>query len=128
VQLVWGWSPAQAALGNLPQVVVMIAIDPFVEKFVDKLGTHRAGVLGASSFVAGLLIYGVLGRQDYPWIAIALALTAGGMRVVATTAGVHTFENAVTTATPALTALCAALIGWAALRSAEIPAPAPTGE
>ncbi|WP_436533473.1 MFS transporter [Actinoplanes sp. HUAS TT8] len=177
LQLVWGWSPAQAALGNLPQVVVLIAIGPFVEKIVDKLGTRLAAVLGASSFLAGLLIYGVLGRQNYVWIAIALALTAAGMRVVATIAGVtvmrglpedqtaigaamsdtsqevassvgmavtgtivaaalggtligvgataagiHTFENAVTTATLVLTALCAALILWAARRAAKAPA------
>jgi MFS family permease len=183
LQLVWGWSPAQAALGNLPQVVVMLAIGPFVEKFVDKLGTHRAGVLGASSFLTGLLIYGVLGRQGYVWIAIALALTAAGMRVVATIAGVtvirglpedqtsigaamsdtsqevassvgmavtgtivaaalggslvnvgataagiHTFENAATTSTLALTALCAGLILWAARRSAKVPAQTPSGE
>ncbi|GLY02913.1 MFS transporter [Actinoplanes sp. NBRC 101535] len=183
LQLVWGWSPAQAALGNLPQVVVMLAIGPFVEKIVDTLGTHRAGILGASSFLTGMLIYGLLGRQGYVWIAIALALTAAGMRIVATIAGVtvmrglpedqtsigaamsdtsqevagsvgtavtgtivaaalggtlitvgataagiHTFENAVTTATLTLTALCAALIGWAALRSAEIPVTAPSGE
>lgn len=88
LQLVWGWSAAQAALGNLPQVVVLIAVGPFVEQFVDRLGTHRAAVLGASSFLSGLLIYGVLGRQHYAWIAIALALTAAGMRIVATIAGV----------------------------------------
>ncbi|SDS43053.1 MFS transporter [Actinoplanes derwentensis] len=174
LQLVWGWSPAQAALGNLPQVIVLLAVGPFVEKFVDRLGTHRAGVLGACSFLAGLLVYGVLGHLHYGWIAIALALTAAGMRVVATIAGVtvmrglpedqttigaamsdtsqevassvgmavtgtivaaalggslitagatatgaHTFEHAVTTATLILTALCAALIFWAARRSAE---------
>ncbi|MEV6350449.1 MFS transporter [Actinoplanes sp. NPDC051851] len=174
LQLVWGWSPAEAALGNLPQVVVMLAVGPFVEKFVDRLGTHRAAVVGATAVIAGLLIYGLLGRYDYVWIAIALALTAGGMRVVATIAGVtvmrglpedqtsvgaamsdtsqevassvgmaitgtivaaaiggslsavgssaagiHSFENAVTTATLVCTALCAALIVWAARRSAK---------
>jgi MFS family permease len=82
LQLVWGWSPAEAALGSLPQIIVMLAIGPFVEKFVDKLGAHRAGPLGATAVVAGLLIYGLLGRQGYPWIAIALALAAAGMRVV----------------------------------------------
>ncbi|HWS36588.1 MAG TPA: MFS transporter [Actinoplanes sp.] len=176
LQLVWGWSPAQAALGNLPQVVVLLAVGPFVERFVDRLGTHRAAVAGAMSFLAGLLIYGVLGHLGYVWIAVALALTAAGMRVVATIAGVtvmrglpedqttigaamsdtsqevassvgmavtgtvvaaalggslvavgataasaHTFEHAVTTATLALTALCAILIVWAARRSAHVP-------
>jgi MFS family permease len=176
LQLVWGWSPAQAALGNLPQVVVMLAIGPFVEKIVDKLGSHRAGAIGAASVVGGLLVYALLGRYDYGWIAVALALTAAGMRVVATiagvtvirglpedqtstgaalsdtssevagsvgtaitgtivaatvagslsgigqsAAGVHSFENAVTGSTLVLTAICAALVTWAARRAARGP-------
>jgi MFS family permease len=176
MQLVWGWSPAQAALGNLPQIVVMLAIGPFVEKIVDRLGTHRAGAIGAAAVVGGLLVYALLGRYDYGWIAVALALTAAGMRVVSTIAGVtvvrglpedqtstgaalsdtssevassigtavtgtivavmvagslssigqsaagtHSFENAVTMATLALTAVCAALVTWAARRTARVP-------
>jgi MFS family permease len=172
LQLVWGWSATEAALGNLPQVVVMLAIGPFVEKIVDRLGTHRAGAIGASSVIGGLLLYALLGRYDYVWIAIALALTAAGMRVVSTIAGVtvmrglpedqtsigaalsdtsqevassigtavtgtvvaatlagtlagighsaagtHSFENAITVSTLALTAVCAALILWAARRT-----------
>ncbi|MET7402647.1 MFS transporter [Dactylosporangium sp. NPDC005572] len=171
LQLAWGWSPAAAALGNLPQVVVMLAIGPFVERIVERLGTHRAAVVGGSAVVAGLLVYGLLGRYGYVWIAVALALTAAGMRVVLTIAGVtvvrglpedqtatgaalsdtsqevassvglavagtivaaaltgslsdiggsaaatHTFENAVTLATLALTAVCAVLVVWAARR------------
>ncbi|MEU4238301.1 MFS transporter [Actinoplanes sp. NPDC026619] len=82
LQLVWGWSPAEAALGNLPQIVTMIAIGPFVEKLVDKLGTHRAGPLGATAVIAGLLVYALLGRYHYAWIAVALVLASAGMRVV----------------------------------------------
>ncbi|MDG6110359.1 MFS transporter [Dactylosporangium aurantiacum] len=82
LQLVWGWSPAQAALGSLPQIVTMIAIGPFVERFVTRIGAHRAGPLGAGAVVAGLLIYALLGRHHYAWIAAALVLTAAGMRVV----------------------------------------------
>ena len=66
----------------------MIAIGPFVERIVTRLGTHRAAAAGGSAVVAGLLGYGLLGRYDYGWIAVALALTAAGMRVVATIAGV----------------------------------------
>ncbi|MFC4068288.1 MFS transporter [Actinoplanes subglobosus] len=172
LQLVWGWSPAQAALGNLPQIIVMLAIGPFVEKIVTRLGTQRAARIGAAAVITGLLVYALLGRYDYAWIAVALALTAGGMRIVATIAGVtvmrglpedqtstgaalsdtsqevassigmavtgtivaaaltgsladitsgtasaHAFENAVTTATLALTAVCAALVTWAARRA-----------
>ena len=82
LQLVWGWSPAQAALGNLPQVVTMLAVGPFVEKLVDRIGAHRAGPLGSAAVVAGLLMYALLGCYDYVWIAVALTLTAAGMRVV----------------------------------------------
>ncbi|AEV85781.1 multidrug transporter [Actinoplanes sp. SE50] len=174
LQVVWGWSPAEAALGNLPQVAVMLAIGPFVEKIVDRLTTRIAAPLGAGAVIGGLLIYALLGRYDYVWIAIALALTAAGMRVVATIAGVtvmrglpedqtstgaalsdtsqevagsigmavigtivaaavsgsltgvdtspaaaHTFENAVTVSTLALTAICTMLVVWAARRAAK---------
>jgi hypothetical protein len=37
-------------------------------------------------------------------------------------AGTHSFENAVTTATLALTAVCAALVTWAARRTARVSA------
>jgi len=173
LQLVWGWSPAEAALGNLPQIVVMLAVGPFVEKFVDRLGAHRAGPIGAAAVIAGLLLFGLAGRYGYLWIAIALAVTAAGMRVVmiiaavtvmrglpedrtstgaalndtsqevATSIGMavtgtivaaaltgplagigsggattHSFENAVTTATLALTAVCTLLVLWAVRRGA----------
>jgi MFS family permease len=82
LQLVWGWSPARAALGALPQVVALIAIGPFVPKFVERVGALRAGPLGAGTLVTGLLIYAFLGRDGYPWVAVALVLAASGMRVV----------------------------------------------
>ncbi|GAA2648077.1 MFS transporter [Paractinoplanes durhamensis] len=171
LQLVWGWSPAQAALGSLPQIIVMIAIGPFVEKIVERLGAHRAGVIGSAAAIGGLLTYALLGRYQYVWVAVALALTAAGMRVVMVIAAItvmrglpedqtsmgaalndtsqevagsigmavtgtivaaaisgsvtgiaadpHAFENAVTTATLALTAVCAALVVWAARRSSS---------
>ncbi|GAA2394192.1 hypothetical protein [Dactylosporangium salmoneum] len=176
LQLVWGWSPAEAALGNLPQVVTMLAVGPFVEKFVERFGTGRAGPIGAAAVIAGLVLYAILGRYHYVWIAVALALAAAGMRVVmiiasitvmrglpqdqtstgaalidtsqevatsigmavvgtivaaaltgslstvgASAAGARTFENAVTVATLALTAVCTALVAWAARRSAKAP-------
>ncbi|GIM90594.1 MFS transporter [Paractinoplanes toevensis] len=179
LQLVWGWSPAQAALGSLPQIITMIAIGPFVEKFVGKLGTHRAGPIGAAAVIAGLLIYALLGRYQYTWIAIALVLASAGMRVIMilatvtvmrglpedltstgaalndtgtevassiglavtgtivaaaltgpltdigrSAAGAHAFENAITTATLALTAVCAALVVWAARRASRGAGPA----
>ena len=82
LQLVWGWSPVEAALGNLPQIITMLALGPFVEKIADRLGTHRAGLFGAAAVVAGLLLYAILGRSQYVWIAVALVLVSAGMRVV----------------------------------------------
>jgi hypothetical protein len=141
---------------------------------VDKLGTQRAGPIGAAAVIAGLLLYALLGRYHYTGIAIALVLTAAGMRVVGIIAsvtvmrglpedrtsigaaltdtsqevassiglavtgtivaatlagsltdighsatGAHSFENAITTATLVLTAVCAVLVTWAARRSIE---------
>ncbi|PWJ54238.1 Major Facilitator Superfamily protein [Quadrisphaera granulorum] len=172
-QLVWGWSPAQAALANLPQVLTMIAVGPLVERVVAKVGLLRAGPLGASAVVAGLLVYGLLGRHAYLWVALALMLTAAGMRLVMITAAINVmrglppertslgaalndtsqevassiglavtgtvvtasltgplmsvgssaasataFEDAVTTATLALTGACVLLVAWAARQAA----------
>jgi hypothetical protein len=66
----------------LPQVVVMIAIGPFVERIVEKLGTHRAATVSAPALVTGLLVYGLLGRRAYVWIAIALVLTGARAALV----------------------------------------------
>lgn len=93
LQLVWGWAPALAALGNLPQVITMITIGPVVEKIVKRVGMNRAGPLGATAVIAGLLIYALLGRYHYVWIAAALILTAAGMRVVMITAAVNVMRG-----------------------------------
>ncbi|VEG51385.1 integral membrane transport protein [Mycolicibacterium aurum] len=82
LQLDWGWSPALAAIGMLPQVVVLVAGSVFVGPFVDWVGPGRAAWLSASAVVAGLAVYGSLGRIGYPWVALALVLVAAGMRVV----------------------------------------------
>ncbi|GGM33765.1 MFS transporter [Dactylosporangium sucinum] len=50
---------------------------------------------------------------------VAAALTGSLANVGASAAGVRTFENAVTVATLALTVVCAALVAWAARRSAK---------
>lgn len=88
LQLVWGWSPAHAALGSLPQIVTMMAMGPFVETFVDRFGVQRAGLAGAAAVIAGLLLYAVGGRHGYIWIAAALVLASAGMRVVMVIASV----------------------------------------
>lgn len=88
LQLEWGWSPALAAVGMLPQVTVLVASGPFVGRFVDRAGLDRAAFLSAGAVVAGLAVYAVLGRLGYGWVALALVLVALGMRVVGTVAGV----------------------------------------
>jgi MFS family permease len=172
LQLDWGWSPARAAVGMLPQVIVLVAAGPFVNRFVEWAGLDRAAWLSSGAVVAGLAVYGVLGRFGYVWVAVALVLVAAAIRVVGAVAGVNVlrglpknrtsmgaalvdtasevtsgagiavtgtilavvftgtiatpdwstrqtaqFQDAVTLAGLVLTAVAAALVGWAILRS-----------
>jgi MFS family permease len=59
LQLAWGWPPALAALGMLPQVIVLIAGGAFVTPFVERVGLNRAAWLSAVAVVCGLAIYGL---------------------------------------------------------------------
>ncbi|MEV4709336.1 MFS transporter [Actinoplanes sp. NPDC049316] len=93
LQLDWGWTPALAALGMLPQVVVLIAGGAFISPFVRRVGLERAGWLSAAAVVAGLAVYGLLGRFGYGWVALALVLVAAGMRVVGVVAGVNVLRG-----------------------------------
>lgn len=93
LQLDWGWSPALAAIGMLPQVVVLVAGSVFVGPFVDWVGPGRAAWLSASAVVAGLAVYGLLGRIGYPWVALALVLVAAGMRVVGVVAALSVLRG-----------------------------------
>ncbi len=82
LQLAWGWPPALAALGSLPQVLTMILIGPFVDTVIRRVGMESAGRLGAGAVVAGLVLYAAVGHVHYVWIAASLVLVAAGMRVV----------------------------------------------
>jgi MFS family permease len=93
LQLAWGWPPALAALGMLPQVAVLLAAGPFVSRFVQRVGLDRAAWLSATAVVAGLAVYALLGRFGYGWIAAALALEAAGMRVIGVVAGVNVLRG-----------------------------------
>ncbi|ADP81859.1 MFS transporter [Pseudofrankia inefficax] len=93
LQLAWGWSPALAAVGMFPLVITMIVIGPFVDRIVDGLGAGRSTTLGATAVVAGLAIYGLLGRSGYGWIAVALVLVSAGMRVVMITSAVNVLRG-----------------------------------
>ena len=93
LQLDWGWSPALAAIGMLPQVIVLLAAGPFVNRFVDRVGLDRAAWLSATAVVTGLAVYAALGRSGYVWVATALVLVAAGIRVVGVVAGVNVLRG-----------------------------------
>lgn len=92
-QLDWGWTPALAAIGMLPQVVVLLAAGPFVNPFVQRVGIHRAAWLSAAAVVSGLAVYGLLGRHGYVWVASALVLVAAGLRVAGVVAAVNVLRG-----------------------------------
>ncbi len=93
LQLDWGWSPALAAIGMLPQVVVLVAAGPFVNPFVEQVGFDRAAWMSATSVVFGLAVYGLLGRFGYVWVAVALVLVAAGIRVNGVVAGTNVLRG-----------------------------------
>ncbi|MEV6640173.1 MFS transporter [Amycolatopsis sp. NPDC051371] len=93
LQLDWGWPPALAAAGMLPQVVVLVAGGVFVSPFVRRVGLEHAAWISAAAVVAGLAVYGLLSRFGYPWVAIALVLVAAGMRVFGVVAGVNVLRG-----------------------------------
>ncbi len=93
LQLDWGWPPALAAIGMLPQVVVLLASGPFVNPFVQRVGLERAAWISAAAVVVGLAVYSLLGSFGYVWVAISLVLVAAGMRVVGVVAGVNVLRG-----------------------------------
>jgi MFS family permease len=93
LQLDWGWSPVLAAIGMLPQVIVLVGAGPFVGRFVERIGLERAAWLSAAAVVFGLAVYGLLGRFGYVWVATALVLVALGIRVVGVVAGVNVLRG-----------------------------------
>lgn len=87
LQFAWGWPPVLAAVGTLPQVVVLLAGGRLVGPFVQRVGLGRAAWISAAAVVAGLAVFGALGRHGYAWVLVALVLVAAGMRVVGVVAG-----------------------------------------
>ncbi|MFI9450573.1 MFS transporter [Amycolatopsis sp. NPDC052450] len=88
-----GWTPAQAALGMLPQVVVLIGGGALVTPLITRAGLTKAAWLGACAVVCGLAVYTAFGGLGYVWIAVALALVAVGMRVVGVVAGTNVMRG-----------------------------------
>lgn len=93
LQLAWGWPPALAAIGMLPQVAVLLGIGPFVNPFVESVGIMRAAWMSATAVVVGLAVYAVFNSLGYIWIAIALALVAAGLRVVGVVAAINVLNG-----------------------------------
>ncbi len=89
LQSAWGWSPALAAVGTLPQVAVLLVGGRFVGPFVRRVGLGRAAWTSAAAVVGGLVVFAALGRYGYPFVAVALVLVAAGMRVVGAVAGTN---------------------------------------
>jgi MFS family permease len=93
LQLAWGWPPALAALGMIPQVVVLLALGPFVNPFVERVGITRAAWMSATAVVLGLAAYALFNSFGYVFIAIALALVAAGLRVVGVVAAINVLNG-----------------------------------
>ncbi|MFT3889356.1 MAG: MFS transporter [Arachnia sp.] len=93
LQLQWGWPPAVASLGMLPQVVVLLAGSAFVEPLVRRVGLQRAAWLSSLAVVAGLAVYALGNRFGYLWVGLALALVAAGLRVVGVVAATNVLDG-----------------------------------
>lgn len=93
LQLDWGWTPAVAAIGLLPQVVVLLAGGLFVGPAVRRLGMERVAWLSAAAVVVGLAVFTVLGRLGYVWVAAALVLVAAGLRLNGVVAGTNVMRG-----------------------------------
>ena len=93
LQFSWGWPPALAAVGTLPQVVVLLAGGRLVGPFVNKVGMEHAAWISAAAVVLGLAVFATGGRFGYVWVAVALVLVAAGMRVVGVVAGTNVMRG-----------------------------------
>lgn len=89
LQFAWGWSPALASIGMLPQVIVLLFSGRLVGPFLRKVEMNHAAWMSASSVVLGLAVFAAGSRFGYVWIALALVLVAAGMRIVGVVAGTN---------------------------------------
>jgi MFS family permease len=93
MQFAWGWPPALAALGMLPQVVVLIGGGALVTPFVNRVGMERAAWMSALAVVLGLAVFALLGGLGYVWVAVSLALVAAGLRIVGVVAATNVLRG-----------------------------------
>lgn len=87
LQFAWGWSPALAAIGMLPQVAVLLFGGRLVAPLLRKVGMANAAWMSTAAVVLGLAVFAAGSRFGYVWVALALVLVAAGMRVVGVVAG-----------------------------------------
>ncbi|WP_291050656.1 MFS transporter [Herbiconiux sp.] len=106
LQFAWGWPPALAAAGMLPQVAVLLASGRFVAPLVRRVGLGRAAWMSAAAVVLGLAVFALFGRFGYGAVVVALVLVAAGMRVVGVVAGTNVLNGL----PPARTSIGAALV------------------
>jgi MFS family permease len=93
LQLDWGWPPALASIGMLPQVVVLIFGGPLSNRFIERVGMTRAASISAIAVVLGLAVFALFSSDGYEWIAISLALVAAGIRVNGVVAGTNVLRG-----------------------------------
>jgi MFS family permease len=93
LQLAWGWAPALASIGMLPQVLVLALGGFAVTPLIRKLGMERLAWVSSAAVVAGLAVFAVFGRFGYAWVAVALVLVAAGLRIVGVVAGTNVLRG-----------------------------------
>jgi MFS family permease len=93
LQFAWGWPPALAAIGMLPQVIVLLGSGRLVGPFVTRVGMDRAAWISAAAVVLGLAVFATGSRFGYIWVAMSLVLVAAGMRVVGVVAGTNVLRG-----------------------------------
>lgn len=71
LQLAWGWSPVWAAIGMLPQVVVLLAGGMITAPIVRRLGLDRVAWLSAAAVVAAC----DLRARGTLWVPVCCAFT-----------------------------------------------------
>lgn len=89
LQFAWGWSPALASIGMLPQVIVLLFSGRIVGPLLRTVGLNHAAWMSAAAVVLGLAVFAAGSRFGYVWIALALILVAAGMRIVGVVAGTN---------------------------------------
>lgn len=93
LQLGYGWSPALAAVGMLPQVATLLVVGPLTDRFVQRYGFAVAAWSSSALTVTGLVVYAAMNSHGYPWLALSLILVAAGMRVNGLVAGTSVFKG-----------------------------------